>query len=324
MKTTRLLLATMLCCAGNAAYADDTAPPATERMVQVIVAPGSEISIPNLGPRLAVKNLPYVLDIVKERQQVLTDGNQITQRSGARWYRDSDGRTREETLDDAGEARLIVIKDPQAGLHWMLNPQSKTAVRMTAPMGSATHTFKAPKDGNIHLLERRFKPDGTQVVTWKSVAPPDGSGVERTVASGITMTVQENPNAGRATLPQMNPLLATAFTDMKWARKATLRDLPPRDIAGIKATGQLRSYEIPAGELGNRNPIVVSDETWYAPELRITLSSKHSDPRTGDALFRVENIKREEPAPALFLLPADYAVTEVKAMAPRPAVKKAE
>ena len=111
---------------------------------------------------------------------------------------------------------------------------------------------------------------------------------------------------------------------MKWAKKATRRDLPPREIDGIKATGQLRSYEIPAREVGNRNAIVVSDETWYAPELRITLSSKHSDPRTGDAVFRIENLKREEPAPALFVLPADYTVKEIAAPGQRAAIRKAE
>ena len=68
----------------------------------------------------------------------------------------------------------------------------------------------------------------------------------------------------------------------------------------------------------NREPyrhatIVVSDETWYAPDLKITVYSKHSDPRSGDRVFKLENLKREEPAAALFTVPSDYAVKDVLA-----------
>ena len=92
--------------------------------------------------------------------------------------------------------------------------------------------------------------------------------------------------------------------------KATTKDLGTRDFNGVKAEGKLRSYEIPAGEIGNRNPIVVSDETWYSPELQITVYTKHSDPRSGDTVFRLENLKRDEPAASLFAVPSDYTVKE--------------
>lgn len=275
-----LFLAALLTCGANAARAADggAAAPAVERPVQINVAPGSDISMAGLGPRLAVKNLPYVLDIVKEHQRILGDGNQISQRSIARGYRDKAGRTREESLDDSGEVRLIVIKDTEAGVHWMLNPRSKIATKLTMP-------------------------------------------------SKFTMTLRPERDAGTRSssmLAHLYPSLSDAFGDMRWAKKAAWRDLPAREIDGVKATGQLRSYEIPAGEMGNRNAIVVSDETWYAPELRITLSSKHSDPRTGDAIFRIENLKREEPAPALFVVPADYTVKEIAVRGQRAAIKKAD
>jgi hypothetical protein len=105
--------------------------------------------------------------------------------------------------------------------------------------------------------------------------------------------------------------LANAMNDAKWKKNTLTKDLGGKTIDGVKAEGKLRSYEIPAGEIGNRNPIVVSDETWYAPELQITLYTKHSDPRSGDTVFRLENIKREEPAAALFGVPADYTVKDM-------------
>ena len=117
--------------------------------------------------------------------------------------------------------------------------------------------------------------------------------------------------------------LAGAMADMKWASKATTKDLGTRDIEGIKAEGKLRSYEIPAGEIGNRNPIVVSDETWYSPELQVTLLSKHSDPRVGESAYRLAGIKREEPAAALFAVPSDYTVKDVMANVTRMLEKKA-
>jgi hypothetical protein len=111
---------------------------------------------------------------------------------------------------------------------------------------------------------------------------------------------------------QVAPLMNGAFADLKWASKAVTKDLGTRDVGGIKAEGKLRSYEIPAGALGNRNPIVVSDETWTAPDLQVTVYTKHSDPRSGDVVFRIENVRREEPAAALFTVPADYTVRDRK------------
>jgi hypothetical protein len=98
---------------------------------------------------------------------------------------------------------------------------------------------------------------------------------------------------------------------MRWASKASVKDLGSREIEGIKAQGKSRSYEIPAGEVGNRNPIVVASESWYAPELQVTVLTKRTDPRTGERSWRMSNVKREEPAAALFSVPSDYAVKDV-------------
>lgn len=323
-----MLLAVLLCCAGSAARAADTGAdgPAPEGPFKITLAPGAELSLPDVGPGQAVKNVPYALDIVKERQQILGDGNQIIQRSTAKGYRDSAGRTREESVDDKGELKLVVIKDPEAGIHWVLNPKLKTASKMTVPAKRARTSFTVPRDGKPQLVERRMLADGSEQISMHPLPAPDGSAVQEGTARaamhftpGPTMVTHS-----MTMLPQMSPLVSGAFGDMKWARNAVRRDLPPREIDGIKATGLMRSYEIPAGEVGNRNAIVVSDETWYAPDLRITLLSKHSDPRTGDSVFRIENLKREEPAASLFAPPSDYTVRDLKAIVQRAIDKKAE
>ncbi len=323
-----MLLAVLLCCTGSAARAADTgaAGPAPDGPFKITLAPGAELSLPDVRRGQTVKNLPYALDIVKERQQTLGDGNQIMQRTTARGYRDSAGRTREESVDDKGEVKLVVIKDPEAGVHWVLNPASKTASKMTAPAQRARTSFTVPRDGKPQLVERRMLADGSEQLSMHPLPAPDGSAV-RDGTARATMRITPGPTMpvhSMSMLPQMNPLLSGAFGDMKWARNAVKRDLPPREIDGVKATGLMRSYEIPAGEVGNRNAIVVSDETWYAPELRITLLSKHSDPRTGDSVFRIENLKREEPAASLFAPPSDYTVRDLKSLVQRALDRKPE
>jgi hypothetical protein len=104
---------------------------------------------------------------------------------------------------------------------------------------------------------------------------------------------------------------AQAFGDAKWSNKRQTKSLGNRDIEGIKAEGKMSSYEIPAGEIGNANAIVVTDENWVSLDLQITVYSKHSDPRSGDRIYRVSNLKREEAAASLFTVPADYKLRDV-------------
>jgi hypothetical protein len=45
---------------------------------------------------------------------------------------------------------------------------------------------------------------------------------------------------------------------------------------------------------------------WTSPELGITLRSRDLDPMSGEELYRVQNLKRGDPDPALFRVPADF------------------
>jgi hypothetical protein len=105
--------------------------------------------------------------------------------------------------------------------------------------------------------------------------------------------------------------LSIAFQDRKWAAKATTKALGTRDFDGVRAEGKLRSYTIPAGEIGNKNPLVVSTETWTSPDLQITVYSKHSDPRAGETIYRLANVKRTEQPMSLFTVPDGYRVKDL-------------
>ncbi|MBL8518271.1 MAG: hypothetical protein JNM76_15030 [Betaproteobacteria bacterium] len=90
----------------------------------------------------------------------------------------------------------------------------------------------------------------------------------------------------------------------------TTTKLGVKNFDGVTAEGKMVSYTIPAGKIGNVKPITVSSETWYSPDLQITVYSKHSDPRSGDVIYRVANLKRTEQNAELFRVPADYEVKD--------------
>jgi hypothetical protein len=94
--------------------------------------------------------------------------------------------------------------------------------------------------------------------------------------------------------------------------------LGTRQIEGVTAAGTRRTETIPAGRIGNDRPIVITDERWESPELKMVVMSQHHDPRTGDVEYRLTNISRAEPARDLFTVPADYDIVEVPPPPPAP------
>ncbi|MDQ1924870.1 hypothetical protein [Massilia pseudoviolaceinigra] len=255
----------------------------------------------------AVKNAPYSAEAVSEQLQRLADGNEISRTSSTMNYRDSAGRTRQEIRDASGEVRTITLYEPAEGVTYILNPRQKSATRVADPSAAARAAAQARvaqlrADGK--LPERRAHADEVVV---KGVERGDGE-ARKQFQEKVRIQIGDNMAGSR-----LGPAMAGAFGDMRWAAKASTRELGSKDIDGIKADGKLRTYEIPAGEVGNRNAIVVSHESWYAPDLKVTVYSKHTDPRSGERIYRLTNIKREEPAAALFAVPADYTVRDVMA-----------
>jgi hypothetical protein len=304
MTTKKILLALLLAGVFAPALAED-APAADDGKLAVHAGPAAHG--PWVMKRHTVKNAPYSAQAVNEREQTLSDGNQIAERhSAVTYYRDSAGRTRQEIRDAKGELRAVTINDPVAAVSWVLRPQQRTAIKM--PSGA---NARAAAEAARARVERRKTLEGEEVIVKRveRLDPEARQRIQENVRIQVSRAMAEHGAGMRDMQARLAPL-ASAFGDAKWASKAVTKDLGTRDINGIKAEGKSRSYEIPAGEIGNRNPIVVSDETWFSPELQVTVYTKHSDPRSGDVVFRLENLKREEPAAALFTVPADYTVRE--------------
>jgi hypothetical protein len=94
--------------------------------------------------------------------------------------------------------------------------------------------------------------------------------------------------------------------------------LGTRQIEGVSAPGTKRTETLPTGRIGNDRPIVVTDERWDSPDLKVLVFSRHHDPRTGDVEYRLTNLRRDEPPPDLFTVPADYTYVDAPPPPPPP------
>jgi hypothetical protein len=90
----------------------------------------------------------------------------------------------------------------------------------------------------------------------------------------------------------------------------TTETLGMQTINGVQANGTRVTRTIPAGRIGNAQPIQMVTETWRSPDLQVPVMVKTSDPRTGTRVVQLTNITRSEPDPTLFQVPSDYTVTK--------------
>lgn len=337
MKTNQVLLAALFACFLSPALAAEEL--AMRAGVQADAPhPAEGLRILHRRHVQPVKNAPYSAQAVTERLQQLPDGNAIERRTSAASYRDSAGRTRQEVRGANGEVRLVTINDPVANAVWILTPRTRTAQKLpshadiarTAGAAARARIEQLRKEGRLPRIERDGATGERTVVHVERERASESDGrreavrVIRIPRGPGPDSAGPGPHFGPHFGPQLGTIVANAAGDMKWAAKAVSRDLGTRDFDGVRAEGKLRSYEIPAGEVGNRNPIVVADENWYSPELQVTVYSKHSDPRSGDYVYRLEGLKRGEPDAALFTVPSDYKVQEARKRELRVPGKKEE
>lgn len=101
----------------------------------------------------------------------------------------------------------------------------------------------------------------------------------------------------------------------------TIEPLGTGVIEGVKAEGVRVTTTVPAAENRDHQPGKVIFERWYSQELRRTVLIKLTDPRFGEAVFKLTNIDRSEPPSELFLIPAGYQL-DLMTPGPRPRTLK--
>jgi hypothetical protein len=82
--------------------------------------------------------------------------------------------------------------------------------------------------------------------------------------------------------------------------------LGTKTVNGLQAEGTRVTRTIPAGQIGNENPIQVVTERWDSTDLQLPLTAVHNDPMMGTVTTNLTNISRAAPDPTLFQVPSDY------------------
>jgi hypothetical protein len=218
-----------------------------------------------------VKGAPFSAEAVTETTQTLGDGNRIVQRSSSKQYRDSEGRERREETTSMG---AIFISDPVARVNYTLHPETRTAEK--------TPLFPGAKITKVYAAGGYGPVGPTFFFNGRGIDP-------RTPAPLIDL------NGGGVLIPSGN--------------SGQVEQLGTVQVEGVPAQGTRTTTTIPAGQIGNDRPINVVSERWYSPDLQLTVMTKHSDPRSGETVYKLTSIVRVDQLRSLFELPSDYTVT---------------
>jgi hypothetical protein len=236
-----------------------------------------------------VKGAPYSAQAVTEMTQILSDGNRIVNTSTAAVYRDGEGRTRrEQTLKAIGPfapsgepLKSISINDPVAGVAYVLEPHSHMARKIQGLRiesgGAGAGGFKVNSSGG----------EGGNVMFART-------------ANG-----------------EVQVRTATAESKMREEKERTgfrKEDLGTQTVEGVSAVGTKTTITIPAGQIGNERAIEIVDERWFSQELQTMVMTRHTDPRSGESVYRLTNISRTEPDHSLFEVPSDYTLRDDQPM----------
>lgn len=260
--------------------------------IETMVAPGEGDVLTVGGPntfifvnsemsfeRKTVKGAPYSAEATTETIQTLSDGNRIIRKNSATIYRDSEGRTRREPVT-AGqgrhEGRSITISDPIAGTSMMLDPESRTAhaVKTVIAVRRADAKAEIERHRQVEVIE-------------------GGPGI-------------------RVRMPAPDADAKIYVGDpMAHGGDSKREDLGTQIIEGVAAQGTRTTTTIPAGTIGNEQPLTIVSEQWFSPDLQVLVLTRHSDPRSGETVYRLTGIVRAEPDRTLFEVPADYTVKDV-------------
>jgi hypothetical protein len=219
-----------------------------------------------------VTGAPYSADQITEHVQTLADGNRIVNTTTTKIYRDSQGRTRTEMSLPALPG----------------GPPPPVMITIHDPVAGATYLLNAENK-----------------TAQKIIAPSPSVQVQ----TGQELPPLPPPPPGSPGM--MGPMtIMAARSDMSSKTNDQSQDLGSQTFEGVTATGTRTTSTIPAGAIGNEQPIETATERWFSPALQVVVKSIRTDPRIGQTTESLQNLTRAEPNSSLFQVPGDYAVTE--------------
>ena len=226
-------------------------------------------------PGRVVKNAPFSAEMVTEKTQTLPDGNRIHQTNTVKMYRDSDGRTRrEQTLQNLG---ALAPNSNLPQVVFINDPVAGADFALNPTDHTATRSARPARSNGMGPMRQGMRPNAT-TAGGNDTAPGGGTPMRHGMG-------RNNPNLKRESLGR-------------------------QVIEGVPADGTRTTMTIPAGEIGNEQPLQVVNEMWYSPDLQMVVMSKRSDPRSGETIVRLTNVSRAEPPRTMFDVPSDYKVSD--------------
>jgi hypothetical protein len=231
------------------------------------------------------KGAPFTAQRTEESTQTLGDGTHITHKSSVSYARDGMGRVRRE--DD----EWITIYDPVANISYRLNKKNHTGYKVELLHGESLDRQKIELD---HVEADLLKAQAEQSLAEEKAKQEELEAQEKTKQeTGVIVT--SNVDGG------------FVFVTRK---PGTEESLGSQVVNGVMADGKRLTMIIPAGDMGNDRPIQTVIESWYSPELHLTVLYKRTDPREGDETTQYTGIKRAEPNASLFQVPGGYTLRQ--------------
>jgi hypothetical protein len=269
--------------AGNAVFAQAGGPGAGPTAI-------ASFRVASAAP--VVVGAPYSATMTNQSIQTLADGNRIVQTFTGSTARDSQGRTRQDAplpplgnLSAANAPHLVFIRDPVSQTSYTLDLTNKTAQKMTAPPPGI---------------------DGPE----PSVSAESGAGAPVPAPMPDKFFIQMRAEGSSEGQLPLSPMPMGAVMAGDGESQVSTENLGSQTIEGVLVNGTRATRTIPAGQIGNEQPITIVTEVWFSPDLKTVVYSQRTDPRTGEQTFRLTNIVRAEPDPSLFTVPADFNVVD--------------
>jgi hypothetical protein len=222
-----------------------------------------------------VTGVPYSADVVNE---IVPPGGTQAAPDGpvGHVYRDSAGRTRTERPQLGGPAKGGAMAAPMS-------------IEITDPVAGVRYTLD----------------EGTRVAYLQRIQASEKSGDDPRMAAIMAAAPKMTPQAPAATAAPAG-LLGGKIAQPE----VNNEKLGTRMIEGVSAEGSRRTTKLPDGLPGMEGPIVTVSETWYSPDLKVTVLTKDSDSRLGDRTTKLVNVSRSEPSASLFAPASDYKIVE--------------
>ena len=173
------------------------------------------------------------------------------------------------------------------------------------------HQTQVSRDsqGRIRMEETVTPPadSGKQPFTMITIVDPVAG--TRTVLNSADMTAMQMPFAARGGRRAGRPDGAPPPPPDARPQR-TVTNLGTQSINGMAANGTQTSEVIPAGAIGNAQPITISRVVWISNDLKVPVQIKSSDPRFGNMEMELTNIATSDPSASLFVMPAGYTVQQ--------------